>query len=138
MRCRTAVRERRSSAKDYRGIRGVAEGLTFQAGKRWLLSISMRSLKVNLIVALCFTLMAGALWAVDPYIDIFSSDSEQVGRAQEELVVESKARFGHRFFVGMQYGAGLSLIWVVYDLANGRDRRAQADATRGTNERRKV
>ena len=86
----------------------------------------MTSLKVNLIVALCFTLMAGVLWAIDPYVDLFFGDSEEMGRAQEELAVESKARFGHRFFVGMQWGAGLSLIWVVYDLAERK--RSQAAA----------
>lgn len=84
----------------------------------------MKSLKINLIVALCFTLIVGVLWAIDPYVDLFFADSEEMGRAQEELAVESKARFGHRFVVGMQWGAGLSLIRVVYDLARKRPQAA--------------
>ncbi len=88
----------------------------------------MKSLKTDLIVALCFTLMAGVLWAVEPYVDVLVGDSDEMGRAWEELTVESKERFGHRFFVGMEYGTGLSLIWVVYDLAKEKKKRPKAAA----------
>lgn len=84
----------------------------------------MKALQQYLVVGWMLVLAPGVLWAVGPYLNAFSSDTFLSDRAFEELAVESKQRFGHRFVVGPAVGAGVTLLWILYDLAAAWKRRA--------------
>ncbi len=89
----------------------------------------MTSWQQYLIVTLTLILATGVLWAVAPYLDVFSSDPFRTDRAFEDLTVESKTRFGHRFVVGMGVGAGIALVWIGHDVVREwrrRPRRGEA------------
>ncbi len=88
----------------------------------------MRSVKVYLIVAAGLILLMEVFWAIEPYVSLFSAeDSFESDRAIEELSVESKARFAHRFVVGAAVGAGFSLILIVPGCAIAKKRRTERE-----------
>jgi hypothetical protein len=86
----------------------------------------MRLAKRYLLEAVLLVLCGGVVWALGPYLDIFSGDTYLSDAAWEDLAVETKGRFGQRFFVGAQIGAAVTVLWILCDLAK---RRRAAGAT---------
>ena len=84
-----------------------------------------KPLKLYLIVTLVLVVAVAVIWAIGPYLGVFSSSIDLTQRGQDELAVESREHLGQRFLTGMIVGAALALIWIVGDLVAARRSRTK-------------